>query len=239
MAQQKKIVNKSEGKKIEKIKEEVKEPVEEIENSTSKENEEVSELKKQIEEMKKAMEALIVNNNANVPSNNVIIKEAEEEIEIGTRMIQGIGFTSTDETISLRINYNQIQALSLSEMKKLLRQQEIKRLFENGICYFINKEDYALLGIRNAIDLSTESLQRILISGNLNEIVRELNSITSNLKNSTVIHCLIYRICDMIRKGELANMDYVTRTGLSNYFKLENGFEKGIKTLNDLDMIRG
>lgn len=227
MAQPKKTVNKSEEKKVE----EIKEPI-------SKENEEVSELKKQIEEMKKAMEALIANSNAAAPSNSVVIKESDDEIEIGTRMIQGIGFTSTDETISLRMDYNQIQALSLSEMKKLLRQQEIKRLFENGVCYFVKQEDYALLGIRNAIDLSTENLQRILISGNLNEIVRELNSMTSNLKNSTVVHCLIFRICDMIRKGELANMDYTTRTGLSNYFKID-GFEKGIKTLNDLDMIRG
>ena len=240
----KETVNKSEDKKVESLKEanEIKkvEPIKEVESIEEvKENEEVSELKKQIEEMKKAMEALIANTqNANVPSNNVIVREADDEVEIGTRMIQGIGFTSTDETISLKIDYNQLQALSFSEIKKLLRQSEIRKLFEDGICYFSKEEDYKLLGIRSSIDLSTENLQNILTSGNLNEIIRTLNVITSNLKNSTVVHCLIYRICDMIRKGDLAKMDYTTRTGLSNYFKL-SGFENGIKTLNDLDMLRG
>ena len=232
----KQTVKKSEDKEIKEVNktEDVKTSKEIVSESNQ---DEINILKTQLEEMKKAMEEML-KAKAELQSERVIVKTEEQDIEIGTRLVQGVGFTSTDKTIELTIKSDEIQALSLAEMKKLLRQSEIRRLFENGVCYFVNEEDYVLLGIRKHIDLSTENLQEILSSKDLNHIVKTFNTMSSNLKNATVVHCLIFKICDMIRKGELPSLDYNIRKGTADYFGLE-GFESGIKTLTDLEQARG
>lgn len=241
----KKDIEKSEEIDLKKLKEEDNTIVE-IENEGSREdyeNEEVKLLKEQLEnqriqmeEMQKVMKSMIDNSN-NISSNNTIVKESETEIEIGTYMIQGIGFTSRDETVQLLLSYGEIQTLGLSEIKKLLRQSEIRKLFEYGVCFFKNIEDYSLLGIKNYIDLSDEFLIDLINKKDINVIIREMNNLTSDLKNAVVTNCIIYRICNMIKNNQLANLDYYTRKELEEYFGLP--FERGIKTLSDLNRIRG
>lgn len=196
---------------------------------------EIENLKNTIAELQEAMKVMLSQKPATT-SEKVIVRE--DEIEIGTYFVQGVGFTSQDESIKISIKAGEVQALTLSEMKKLLRQSEIRKLFEEGVCYFINKEDYAILGIHRKTDLSTANIQRILYSKDFNYIVEELNKVTDYKKNSAVTHCLIYRITDLIRKGELANLDYNTRKGIADYFGLM-GFERGIQTLNELDSLKG
>ena len=75
--------------------------------------------KQQMEEMKKAMEEMM-KNSAQPVSNQVIIKENEQEVEMGTAMVQGIGFTSRDGSVAISIPYGAPQSLPLSELKKLL-----------------------------------------------------------------------------------------------------------------------
>ena len=151
-------------------------------------------------------------------------------------MVQGIGFTSRDGSVAISIPYGAPQSLPLSELKKLLRQPEI-RTFEDGICYFINPEDYALLGIYNHNDLSEEALEEILSEKDLRIIIRKFNELTQNMKNSSVTNCIIYRICNMIKDKKLNDMDYITRKTLEDYFGLP--FERGIKTLVELEQLKG
>lgn len=192
--------------------------------------------KQQMEEMKKAMEEMM-KNAAQPKSNSVIIKENEQEVEIGTAMVQGIGFTSRDGSVAISIPYGAPQSLPLSEMKKLLRQPEIRKTFEDGICYFTNSEDYALLGIYNHQDLSETALEELLAEEDVRVIIRKFNELTQNQKNSSVTNCIIYRICNMLKDKKLNGMDYVTRKTLEDYFGLP--FERGIKTLVELQQLKG
>lgn len=216
-------------KKVEEIKK-----VEEVKSEVNNEPSEVELLKAQIEEMKKAMAEMT--KKASEPSKNIIVKEAEDEVEIGCRMLQGIGLTSDDGTVYISLSFDDVQSLTINEMKKLFRRAYIKKLFEDGICYFVDEESYKLFNIRKHKDLSEEALVSLLTSGSVNDIIKELDVITENKRNSNVLNCVIYRICNMIRKGQLKDWDYYIRKGIESYFGTE--FDRGISILNSLDALR-
>ena len=216
-------------KKVEEIKK-----VEEVKSEVNNEPSEVELLKAQIEELKKAMAEMT--KKASEPSKSIIVKEAEDEVEIGCRMLQGIGLTSDDGTVYISLSFDDVQSLTINEMKKLFRRAYIKRLFEDGICYFVDEESYELFNIRKHKDLSEEALVSLLTSGSVNDIIKELDVITENKRNSNVLNCVIYRICNMIRKGQLKDWDYYIRKGIESYFGTE--FDRGISILNSLDALR-
>lgn len=216
-------------KKVEEIKK-----VEEVKSEVNNEPSEVELLKAQIEEMKKAMAEMT--KKASEPSKSIIVKEAEDEVEIGCRMLQGIGLTSDDGTVYISLSFDDVQSLTINEMKKLFRRAYIKKLFEDGICYFVDEESYKLFNIRKHKDLSEEALVSLLTSGSVNDIIKELDVITENKRNSNVLNCVIYRICNMIRKGQLKDWDYYIRKGIESYFGTE--FDRGISILNSLDALR-
>ena len=212
-------------KKIVKKEEPIEEkPIEE------KENEEVTALKQQIEEMKKAMESLM-SNKATEPS-KVYVKEADNEVIIGCRMLQGVGWGDPNKDEGeIRLRFNEEQTVTVSDMKKFFRQASIRKLFEDGICYFANEEDYVLFNIRKYKDLSNGNLINILEKENINDVIRELDKITESKKNSSIVNCIVFRICDMIKNNEL-KWDYYTRKAIEDYFGVE--FDRGILTLKAL-----
>lgn len=205
-------------------KEEIKEKKEVEENS------EVVALKQQLEEMKKAMEVLM--NNKAVEPSKIYVKEAEDEVIIGCRILQGVGWGDPNKDEGeIRLRFNEEQSVTVSDMKKFFRIASIRKLFEDGICYFSNEEDYALFNIRKHIDLSNENLINILNNKNANEIIRELDKLTNEKKNGSIVNCIVYRICDMIKTNEL-KWDYYTRKAIEDYLGVE--FDRGIMTLNAL-----
>lgn len=210
-------------------KSEVIEPVEEV-----KEDNEVELLKAQLEAMKKQMEDMA--KSVSAPAQSIVIKEAEDEVTIGCRMLQGIGLHSDDGTIKINLSFNEEQTATINEMKKLLRQAGVKKAFEDGICYFQDEACYKIFNIKGYKDLSDESLIALLSLKDVNEIIRKLDNLTENKKESSVVNCIIYRICNMIRKKQLSNWDYYVRKGIEDYFKIE--FDRGINILNSLDTIR-
>ena len=116
------------------------------------ESDEVKLLKAQIEEMKKIMQAMQLNQSV-VPSQSIVIKEDEKEVMIGCRMLQGIGLSTADGSIVIRLSFNEEQPVTMREMKLLLRRPSIKKLLEDGICYFKDDSDYEIFGIKIHKDL--------------------------------------------------------------------------------------
>ncbi len=218
-----KVENKEEKKELEK---------KEVVNSS--ESEEINALKKQLEEMQKAMMAMMANN---IATQNSVANSDEDEVVIGCRVLQGIGWGNPKDTAGeIRLRFNEEQVVSVSDMKKFFRNYSVKKLFIDGICYFKDKEDYAKFGIKNFVDLSNENLLNILTVGDTNTIVGKIAEITENKKNSNIVNCIIYRICDMIRKNQLT-WDYYTRKGVEQYLDVE--FDRGIMTLTSIDNLRG
>lgn len=221
-----------EVKKIEEV-EEIKEPVE-IKEETQN-NEEVDILKQQIEEMKKAMAELMASK-AEIPSSKVVIKKEEDEVVIGCRVLQGIGWGSPEDAAGeIRLSYNEEQVVTVSDMKRFFRQAAIRKLFEDGLCYFAEPENYVLFNIRKHIDLSDENLIKILDKKDANEIIRDLNKLTNEQKNSSIINCIIFRISSMIKEKKLV-WEYFTQASIEKYFGIE--FERCIRTLQAVKSLR-
>ena len=226
---------KSETKTTKKVEKDNKvEEVKKVEK-VQEENSEVATLKKQLEEMKKAMKELM-DSKAAVPSQGVVIRQQEDEVVIGCRVMQGVGWGDPAQPGGeIRLRFNEEQTVTVSDMKIFFRKHSVRKLFEDGLCYFTNPEDYVIFNIRKTIDLSNENLINILNNKDINEIIRKLDDITENKKKSNIINCIVFRICDMIRKSEL-NWDYYARTAVESYFGME--FERGIRTLDAIDRIR-
>ena len=148
---------------------------------------------------------------------------------------KALAFLQNDK-VAVDILFNDTQSLTISEVKKLFRRAHIKKLFEDGVCYFEDETNYQAFNIRNHKDLSDESLISLLTLNNVNDIIRELDILTENKRNSNVLNCVIYRICNMIRKGQLKDWDYYIRKGIESYFGTE--FDRGISVLNSLDALR-
>lgn len=219
-----KVENKEENKELEK---------EVVVNPS--ESEEIIALKKQLEEMQKAMMAMMTNNM--VAQNSMANNSEEDEVVIGCRVLQGIGWGNPKDTAGeIRLRFNEEQVVTVADMKKFFRNYSVKKLFIDGICYFKDKEDYAKFGIKNFVDLSNENLLNILTNGDTNTIVGKIAEITENKKNSNIVNCIIYRICDMIRRNQLT-WDYYTRKGVEQYLGIE--FDRGIMTLTAIDNLRG
>lgn len=219
-----KVENKEENKELEK---------EVVVNPS--ESEEIIALKKQLEEMQKAMMAMMTNNM--VAQNSMANNSEEDEVVIGCRVLQGIGWGNPKDTAGeIRLRFNEEQVVTVADMKKFFRNYSVKKLFIDGICYFKDKEDYAKFGIKNFVDLSNENLLSILTNGDTNTIVGKIAKITENKKNSNIVNCIIYRICDMIRRNQLT-WDYYTRKGVEQYLGIE--FDRGIMTLTAIDNLRG
>lgn len=225
------MANTKNAKSTKKDEKEKVEKVDEVKETQTAENEEIIALKKQLEEMQKAMMAMMANN---VASQKVVIQNnEEEEVIIGCRILQGIGWGKPDDSAGeIRLRFNEEQVVTVSDMKKFFRNFSVKKLFIDGICYFKNPEDYSKFGIKEHIDLSDEHLKNILTSGDTNAIVGRIAALTDNKKNANIVNCITYRICDMIRKS-LLSWDYYTRKGVEQYLGVE--FDKGIMTLTAMD----
>lgn len=221
-----KTTKKEEIKETEKIEEPKNIEVE----KTEKENEEIAALKKQLEEMQKAMMAMMANN---IATQKVVVQNEEDEVTIGCRILQGIGWGNLkDSAGEIRLRFNEEQVVTVADMKKFFRNFSVKKLFIDGICYFTRPEDYDTFGIKKHLDLSDEKLKDILTNGDTNSIVGKIAGITDNKKNSNIVNCITYRICDLIRKN-LLSWDYYTRKGVEQYLGVK--FDKGIMTLNAMD----
>ena len=215
---------------------ELKEEIKVEETQKTEESQEVIALRKQVEEMKKAMEELM-KIKANEPSQKVFVKQEDDEVVIGCRVLQGIGWGAPEDPAGeIRLRFNEEQVVTVSDMKRFIRKHSIRKLFENGLCYFTEPENYALFNIRKYIDLSDENLIRVLTQEDTNDVIRELDEITTHKKNSSIVNCVVFRICDMIRKNTL-DWDYYKRKAIEDYFSME--FDRGINTLKALEQYRG
>lgn len=198
-------------------------------------NDEVEILKAQLEDMKKQMEDLL-----KLQAQKPIVleqKEKKEETRIGCRVLQGVGWGNPGDNLGeVRLRYNEEQNISVNDMKGFIRRDyAIKRLFEDGLCYFVDPKDYETFSIKKVTDLSDEALMNILSQKNDNKIISDLNELTNFKKKSNVLNCLIFRICDMIRNKKI-DLDYYTRRALEEYFKFT--FDRGINMLDSYEKIK-
>ena len=99
----------------------------EVEIEMKEENKELDLLKEQMEEMKKLMlqlsqENSLLKNAALQAKTNIVLNKEEDEVTIGCRLIQGIGFgSSQDSAGEINLKYGEEKTVTVSDMKKFFR----------------------------------------------------------------------------------------------------------------------
>lgn len=215
------------GKKEEIVEKEEKQELEEVKQNEK--DKEIENLKQQMTLMQQMLNQFMSMQNTGSVQNST-----NEDVVIGCRVLQGVGFS--DQTIGdISFEFNELQTISNSDMKIYLRNANVKKLFEDGLCYFEDNKNYDVFNIRTHIDLSDENILRILSGEDINLIVRRLNDITNGLRNSNVVNCIVFRICDLIIKKKLS-LSYYVQKNLEDYFHYE--FNRGIVTLNMLNNLK-
>ena len=203
-------------------------------------NEELDLLKQQMEEMKKMMLELSQENSllktaALQSKTNITLNNEEDEIVVGCRLIQGVGWGNVQDSAGvINLKYGEEKAITVSDMKKFFRNGNVKKLFVDGICYFANPEDYEKFGIKDYLDLSEENLKE-LFSKEINEIIGDLKKMTEDQRNINVVNCLIFRLCELVKDRKI-NLDYYVRKGIEDYFGYT--LDRGIMLLNGMLSLR-
>ena len=186
----------------------------------------IEEQNKQIEAMQQQMQqmtamfAMLQNGGFNFANN----ANKKEEVRIGCRAFSGITLSTRDESIQYTFEVGDEKDIPIEDMKQLLKEngtRNNKKLFEKGLFYFVDKEDYKTFGITPRVDLSIENIKRIVTEPDIDKMLREVKEITKDKVDWAVTHSLKFTIAQMWVDKEtqpLKNWTYANRVALENYF---------------------
>lgn len=229
------VIKVEEEEILEPIEEKVEEiieqtPIESINEETNDGGAENEALKAQLAQMQELINKLM----AEKPQYNVIPNLGDREVVVGCRLIQGVSWGKEEDSAGvISLKYGEEMEILESDMKKFFRQGNIKKLFIDGLCYFADENDYAIFGIKKHIDLSEETLLNVL-DKDINQIAVFLEEVTDSKRNAGVLNCIIFRVCDLIRRQKVS-LDYYKRKGIESYLGME--LDRGIVSLDALDSL--
>lgn len=186
----------------------------------------VEEQRQQIEEMQKQMQqmatmfAMLQNGGMNFANNS----SQKENVRIGCRAFSGIPLSTRDESIQYSFEVGDEKDIPIDDLKQLLKEngtRNNKRLFEKGLLYFVDEDDYKTFGIRPRVDLSIENIKRIVTEPDIDKMIREVKEMTKDKVDWAITHSLKFTIAQMwVDKDNqpLKDWTYANRVALENYF---------------------
>lgn len=186
----------------------------------------VEEQRQQIEEMQKQMQqmatmfAMLQNGGMNFANNSL----KKENVKIGCRAFSGITLSTRDESIQYSFEVGDEKDIPIDDLKQLLKEngtRNNKRLFEKGLFYFVDEEDYKTFGIKPRVDLSIENIKRIVTEPDIDKMIREVKEMTKDKVDWAITHSLKFTIAQMwVDKDNqpLKDWTYANRVALENYF---------------------
>lgn len=186
----------------------------------------VEEQRQQIEEMQKQMQqmtamfAMFQNGGLNFPNQHA----QKESARIGCRAFSGVTLSTGDESIQYSFEVGDEKDIPLDDLKQLLKEngtRNNKRLFEKGLFYFVDPEDYKTFGIKPRVDLSIENIKRVVTEPDIDKMIREVKEMTKDKVDWAITHSLKFTIAQMWVDKEnqpLKNWTYANRVALENYF---------------------
>lgn len=144
-----------------------------------------------------------------------------EEIEIGCRAINGGVLATSDGRYSISFLCDEKKFVDSDDFKTILKESGLrntKKFFEDDIFYFVDKGNYDKFKIKKRVDLSRENISRILMLPS-HSMIDEINALTNNLVDFTVVHTLQFEIVKMLIDTEapLKNWNYDNRAALERY----------------------
>lgn len=152
-------------------------------------------------------------------------KEINEDVLIGCRKIYGDVLSTSDNSLVIPFDCDEEKYINSEDLKLLLKQnsqKNNKKLFENDIFYFVDKNNYERFKVIKRFDLSKDNIIRIL---NLprEQMIDEVNLLTNQLRDFNILHAFQFEIVKMLinSNAPLKNWSYDNRAYLENYLNIK------------------
>lgn len=155
-------------------------------------------------------------------------KPQKETVVVGCRAFSGAPLSNQDESVCYTFACGEEKEIDVSDLKDILKDNGLRKnkvLFRDGLFYFKDKSYYDYFGIKNVIDLSDEAIKEIVLTDNVDSMLRKVKEITKDRTNFNVMHTLKFKIAQMIvdESQPLLGWRYDSRKALEDY--LGNKFD--------------
>ena len=211
------------------IKNEVKKESAPRESSAKKTNEELKKIiesqAKQIADLQASVSALIALA-GNAVNSEQPKKEEETTAVVGCRAFSGAPLVNQDESLNYSFACGEEKEIDISDLKDLLKDSGVRKnklLFRDGIFYFKDPKYYNYFGIKNVVDLSDSAIKKIVLTDDVNSMIRKVKEITNDRMNFRVTHTLQFKVAQMIVDDSqpLMGWRYDARKALEDYLGIK------------------
>jgi len=178
----------------------------------------IDDLQKQMEEMRKL---IISMQSSNVGSKHDQESNVETLYEIGTRFINGVTIFSPMRDVKVEMDFGKIYEIELHELNSILKNPQNREWLEKDILFFTDTSLYAKKKLNRQYHLDDKSLVDIIMNNETEDIKLLFNKMTDHMNYDPMIHCLFYRVAELVYDGKLNNMSYPTRQMIEKMFKFD------------------
>lgn len=128
------------------------------------------------------------------------------EISVGCNAICGGGLKNNEYNIPLAYGQNPVP-VDVAVLKSIFQSNAAKwrKLFENGVYYFENEEDYKLFRFEPKFSMSRDNIAKLL-SLPTAEMAKKLQELVNKTHDATIFHTLFYRIIDLLSENRLQDV---------------------------------
>lgn len=153
-------------------------------------------------------------------------KEEEKTAVVGCRAFSGAPLVNQDESLNYSFACGEEKEIDISDLKDLLKDSGVRKnkiLFRDGIFYFKDPQYYDYFGIKNVVDLSDNAIKKIVLTDDVNSMIRKVKEITNDRTNFRVTHTLQFKVAQMIIDDSqpLMGWRYDARKALEDYLGIK------------------
>jgi hypothetical protein len=173
-------------------------------------------MRQQLEELQRAL--IKMQSNQTTTSSNELF---ENEIEICGRFVNGISIYSPNKEVIRDIPFNGSVTVDEIELSSLLKSNFVRDFLEKDIIYFKDESIYKKKKIKKKYELDNDSFTDMIMNNSTDKVVEIINTMTKNMKDDPMIHCVFYRIVELCYEGKLTKMPHTTRKELEKIFEFK------------------
>lgn len=191
---------------------------EELKKTIETQASEIADLKEQVASLIALMGKAV---SAQQPKN-----EEEKTAVVGCRAFSGAPLVNQDESLNYSFACGEEKEIYISDLKDLLKDSGVRKnkiLFRDGIFYFKDPQYYDYFGIKNVVDLSDSAIKKIVLTDDVNSMIRKVKEITNDRTNFRVTHTLQFKVAQMIIDDSqpLMGWRYDARKALEDYLGIK------------------
>lgn len=173
--------------------------------------------------MKKLEEVIAINDR--LAKENAALSQmysgGSRNVEVGCNAVYGVTLLSPNSEIEIDIKYGETVSLPAEDIQSLLKRNSTRKLFVNGIVFFVDEGEYEKFSIRRRCSINTEAVAKAFKGKTASSLKKFFDTATSNKMDMDVMNILFYKIVHMMLVGELGEINHNMRVATEEYFGMD------------------